>query len=84
MDTSGPQGDARPLEDAADREAVDAELSGELLDPSTGLVGGDELGDFFGVEPCLGLLRWALTVIRSHRLRQFHQRPEVFYLVTGV
>jgi hypothetical protein len=44
VDASGPQGDARPLEDAADRETVDAELAGELFDPPAGSVGGNELG----------------------------------------
>jgi hypothetical protein len=58
---SGQQGDAFSLEDAADRETVDAELSGELLDPTTGSASGNKLGDAFGVEPGLGLLRWPLT-----------------------
>lgn len=66
MDASGPQSDAFPLKDAPDRETVDPELPGKLLDPPAGLVCGDELGDFFGVEPCLGLLRRTLTALSPH------------------
>jgi hypothetical protein len=54
------------LEGAADREAVDAELSGELPDPTTGSIGSNELGDAFGVESGLGLLRSALTTFSPH------------------
>jgi hypothetical protein len=63
---------------------VETEPAGELLDPATGLIGGDKLGNLRGVETGLSLLRWVLTVVRSHRLRQSHQGPEVFYLVREV
>ncbi len=63
---------------------LDAELFGELLDPRTGLIGSDELGDIFAVEPCLGLLRRTMTPLAPRRPGHFQERSEVFYLVRWI
>lgn len=66
MDATGPQRDAFPLEDGGDGVSVETEPPGELLDPATRSIGGDESGDLRGVETGLGLLRWTLTAFSPH------------------
>lgn len=84
MDAPVSQGDTLPLENAADRQAVDAELLGELLDPSAPFVGGDKLGDLLPVEPRLRLLGRSLGPTAASRTGQLSEGPEAFYLVTEV
>jgi hypothetical protein len=59
MDAWGPWGNALTLEGVANGFAMDAELSGELLDPAASSVGGDQLYDLSAVEAPLSLLRRA-------------------------
>lgn len=60
------------VQDVADRPAVDAELSTELVDGPAGLIGGDELLDLVGLEllRCGGYGWFRLLLERRGRIGQ--------------